>query len=163
MRLHYVFKAETNCINHFPTVQWVDTITWTLIYCNKIQSSKVAYITYIHKWIDFRLEFISIESLYFKSLSAQISFSPFQNKSATHQGKVLWSAFTLSLKQPHILYQAHCVLSAYHVVGQDGQQQFQFIRLDVDVGLDGVPWPDGPALKHLGTKRDKIKANKMCV
>lgn len=29
--------------------------------------------------------------------------------------------------------------SAHHVVGEDGQQQFQFIRVDVDVGLDRVP------------------------
>ena len=52
---------------------------------------------------------------------------------------------------------------AHHVVGKYGQQQFQFIRVDVDVGLDCVARPDGPALKHLSTKSlvwDKIKAPK---
>lgn len=38
----------------------------------------------------------------------------------------------------HNLYQAHSAPSAHHVIGEDGQQQFQFARVDVDVGLDRV-------------------------
>lgn len=52
-----------------------------------------------------------------------------------------------------LLYQAQSVSSAHHVVGVDGQQQFEFVGVDVDVSLDRVPGPDGPSLKHLGTKR----------
>lgn len=58
----------------------------------------------------------------------------------------------------------HPVPLAHHVVGEDGQQQFQFIWVDVDIGLDRISWPDGPALKHLGTKSlawDKIKVQKI--
>lgn len=41
---------------------------------------------------------------------------------------------------------------SHHVIGEDGQQQLEFIRLDVNVGLDRVPRPDGTPLKHLPTK-----------
>lgn len=44
--------------------------------------------------------------------------------------------------------------SAHHVVGEDGQQQLQFIRVDVDVGLDCISRPDGSALKHLAQKKN---------
>lgn len=79
-------------------------------------------------------------------------FHCFQNISENNPAEV----------QTHSLHQAPFVPSAHHVVGEDGQQQLQFIRVDVDVGLDCVPWPDGPALKHLATKSlvsDKIKAD----
>lgn len=83
------------------------------------------------------------------------------NKHSRHSLQNL-SENTKAEVQTHSLHQAHFVPSAHHVVGEDGQQQFQFIRVDVDVGLDCVPWPDGPALKHLATKSlvsDKIKAD----
>lgn len=51
-----------------------------------------------------------------------------------------------------ILYQAHCVLWTHHVVRQDRQEHFEFVRVDIKAGLDSTPWPDGPALKHLKTK-----------
>lgn len=41
--------------------------------------------------------------------------------------------------------------SPHHIVGHDREQQLQFIRVDVKVGLDRVPGPDGQALKHLHT------------
>lgn len=73
-----------------------------------------------------------------------------------------WTAFiNLLLRCNLLLYQTESVSSAHHVVGVDRQQQFEFVRVDVEVGLDRVPGPDGPSLKHLGTKRlvwDKIKA-----
>lgn len=69
--------------------------------------------------------------------------------------KCIYSTMSLS---DFTLLPRHTVSSTYHVVGKNGQQQFQLIRLDVDVGLDSVPWPDGPALKHLSIEHlDEIK------
>jgi len=53
------------------------------------------------------------------------------------------------------------VPSAHHVVGEDGQQQFQFIRVDVDVGLDCISGPDVSALKHLGEKKESLVPDKI--
>lgn len=51
----------------------------------------------------------------------------------------LSSIYFFPLKCNLTVCQAHSVPSAHHVVGKDGQQEFQFIRVDVDVGLDCVP------------------------
>lgn len=38
----------------------------------------------------------------------------------------------------------------HHVIGHEGQQDLELVRVDADVGLDSVPGPDGTDFKELG-------------
>ena len=138
------------------------------IYCifNTIVKAKLYNLigfTYIHKMIDF-CEIFFFLWFFWSATAEHVLTEVFNFHSSIAVSKYIWMTFISFLLKCNLsVYQANSVPSAHHVVGKDRQQQFQFIRMDVDVGLDCVPWPDGPALKHLGTKSlvwDKIKARK---
>lgn len=38
---------------------------------------------------------------------------------------------------------------AHHVISHEGQQDLELVRVDADVGLDGVTGPDGTDFKQL--------------